>query len=72
MFVYIPIEEKLYTPELGSYRSYGIRVENEAGDTVAVLSDISLDKKRVSELAKRCTTGKLAPEHLRDVVLDSI
>lgn len=72
MFVYIPIEEELCTPELGLYRSYGIRIENETGETVAVLSDISSDLKAVSDLAERCTNGALAPEHLRDVVLNYI
>lgn len=72
MFFYIPIEEHLSTTELGSYRSYGIRVENEVGDAIMILSDISTDQEKVAELAERCTSGALAPEHLRDVVLDCL
>ena len=72
MFVYIPIEEELCTPELGLYRSFGIRVKNESGETVAVLSDISTDREMVWDIAERCTSGGLAPEHLRDVVLNWI
>lgn len=72
MFSYIPIEENLCRPELGRYKSYGIRVENEVGETVAVLSDISTDQTMVAELAERCTSGDLAPEQLRDVVLNTI
>ncbi|MBQ9862089.1 MAG: hypothetical protein IJO75_07520 [Clostridia bacterium] len=69
---YIPIEEEQYTPEVGRYRTYGICVLNEAGKTVEILSDISTDFETVSDLADRCTKGKLAPEHLRDVVLNTI
>ncbi len=72
MFFYIPIEEELTTPEMGSYQSFGIRVENEAGETVSVVSDISTDQQMVAELAKRCTNGELAPEHLHDVILNHI
>lgn len=72
MLVYILIEEMHCTPELGAYQSYGIRVENEVGKTVAVLSDISTDQAMVTELAERCTRGALAPEQLYDVVLNSI
>lgn len=72
MFAYTLIEEDLYIPDLGPYRTYGICVRNESGETVTVLSDISTDRDMVSDLAERCTKGELAPEHLLDVVLGSI
>lgn len=72
MYRYMPIEEEQYLPELGRYRTYGIRVENEERETVMILSDVSPDFEMVSDLADRCTRGKLEPEHLRDVVLNTI
>lgn len=72
MYRYIPIEEERYAPEVGWYRTYGICVENEDRETVMILSDISTDLGTVSNLADRCTRGKLSPEHLRDVVLNTI
>ncbi len=72
MYRYIPVEEEQYAPEVGQYRTYGIYVENEDGNRVMMLSDISTDQQVVSEIAERCTNGHLAPEHLRDVVLNTI
>ncbi len=72
MYKYIPIEEKQDAPEVGRYKTYGICVLNKKGETVLILSDISTDLKTVSDLADRCTSGGLAPEHLRDVVLNTI
>ena len=72
MFQYIPIEEELHTSDLGTYRSFGICVKDERKYTLMILSDISTDKEFVVDLAIRCTDGGLAPDHLIDVVLNSI
>ncbi len=72
MLRYIPVKEERYTPEIGEYQTYGICVLNETGETVTSLSDISTDFNTVSKLADQCTKGQLAPEHLKDVVLNSI
>ncbi len=72
MYRYQLFEEEQHTPETGRYRTYGICVLNEAEETVMLLSDISTDFQTVSDLADRCTRGELAPEHLRDVALNTI
>lgn len=72
MIRYVPIAEERYGSDVGQYRTYGICVLNEEGKTVMILSDISMDFEMVSELADRCTKGELAPEHLCDVVLNTI
>lgn len=72
MFIYRMFEEVLFLDECGSYRSYGICVENEMGEIVSEISDISTDKQLVSELTSRCFYGQLDPVQLRDVVLDYI
>lgn len=70
MFVYRMVKEELYLEECGSYHSYGIRVENEKGEVLDMVSDISTEQDAVSELTARCLHGELDPVHLRDVVTD--
>ncbi len=72
MFIYRMFEEVLYLDEGDPYRSYGIRVENEMGEIVEEISDISTEEHVVSELVLRCLYGELDPVHLRDVVLNYI
>lgn len=72
MFVYRTVKEKFYLEEYGPYHGYGICVENEAGEIIDVISDISAEESVVAELAARCTCGELDPEQLRDVVTDYI
>ena len=72
MFTYTVLEEYLSSDELGSYRSYGICVKNEAGEIMLSVSDISTDARVVLNLAERCTRGALSPEQLLDVILDCI
>ncbi len=72
MFRYVVVQEDLFSPELGYYRSYGIGAVNSKGERVAFVSDVSPEKVVAEEIAKRCTRGQLAPEQLLDVVLNSI
>ena len=72
MIRYVAVEEQLYTSELGWYRTYGIRAENECGETVTQISDVSPESGFAEALAKACTEGELSPEQLQDVILNSI
>ena len=72
MIRYVVIEEHFNTPELGRYRTYGIRAEDEYGKIRAQVSDVSLEPEFVEILARACTEGELSPEQLHDVVLNSI
>jgi len=54
---------------------YGLvaeKFENENWIAVAVIKDISGDKKFVTDLAQNCSLGQLDPIHMLDVVLDAI
>lgn len=71
IFRYALISEKLFSSELGRYRSFGIRAfqKTECGwREVAFVSDVSTDRAAVEQLARRCTEGQLDPIHLLDVV----
>ena len=72
MFRYVVVQEDLFSPELGHYRSYGIGAVNSKGERVNFVSDVSLEKTFTEKIAKRCTKGQLAPEQLPDVVLNFI
>lgn len=72
MFCYIPVQETLYTPELGRYQSYGICVLNDKGERVAFVSDVSTDPKEVATIVARCIVEQLDPEQLLDVISDSL
>ena len=75
IFRYALISEKLFSSELGRYRSFGIRAfqKTECGwREVAFVSDVSTDRAAVEQLARRCTEGQLDPIHLLDVVEDAL
>ncbi len=65
---YVLVEEQLFTPELGEYRSFGIRTKN--GEDF--VSDVSTDRAFVSELVERCNREEVSPIHLRDIVVDAL
>ena len=72
MFRYVVVQEDLFSPELGWYRSYGIGAENNKGEQITFVSDVSLEKVFTEEIAKRCTKGQLAPDQLLDVIFNFI
>lgn len=72
MFRYVVVQEDLFSPELGCYRSYGIGAMNGKGERVTFVSDVSPDPKFAAEIAALCTVGQLDPEQLRDVILNMI
>ena len=69
MYLYLPVKETLYHPDLGYYESYGLAAHLSAGQ-LAFLSDVSPDLALVQGLAQQCTAGQLAPSQLEDVVLN--
>lgn len=71
VYKYITVEEKLENPDIGTYTSYGIKAIKENVE-VEFVSDVSVDKIFVDELARCCTDLQLDPIHLFDVVEDAI
>lgn len=67
---YVAFVENRCTPELGEYRTYGIRLQNENGDLLDEIADISTNAVAVWTLAERCTNGQLSPLHFHDVIED--
>lgn len=75
MLQFRPIEQFLFSPELGEYRSFGIQafsVSPTGAEEVSLISDVSCDPAFVSRLAEKCTQLQLDPVHLLDVVLDAL
>lgn len=75
MYYYRCIQEKLRTQEIGDYTSFGIaafRHSRGRWQPLFSISDVSVDQKRVHELAALCTRYQLHPKHLFDVVEDSL
>lgn len=73
-YLYSVVEEQLYHPEIGSYRSFGIqyeRYDKTGRKQLAVISDISTNKRFVVSLAERLNVYQLFPIHLR-VYIDDI
>ena len=72
---YIAVEEQLFSPILGYYRSWGIaavQTLQQRQVRQAFVSDVSLDGAFTAELAHRFTQEQLQTVHLKDVVLDLI
>lgn len=75
MFVYRCIAERQTCPEIGLYESFGLEVcvfLRGQWQTLTMLSDISLDRTLVEQLAAQCTELQLDPVHLMDVVEDAL
>ena len=75
MYRYVPSEESLFSPLIGHYRSFGIAVyqyTKNGWERKSFFSDVSTDASLVTTLAQRCTRGQLSPDHLLDVLFDSI
>lgn len=73
MYRYLPIESKAFSPYLGSYQTFGLRVLRTEGDTeeeVMILPDVSTDFAFTLRLASLFTTKQLDPLHLLDVLGD--
>ena len=75
MFHYLPVESRSYSPYIGHYRSFGLRVLHVSGgaeEEVMLLPDVSTDFRFVLRLAGILTKKQLDPIHLLDVIEDSI
>ena len=75
MFLYLPVEESLFSPVIGNYCSFGIRVVSINSDTVEdieFISDVSVSKHLVFSLSLTFTLEQLDPVHLLNVIEDSL
>ena len=75
MFQYLPIQNELFSPEIGQYRAFGLRVlrvRDEQDEEVMLLPDVSTDFAFTLRLASLFTERQLDPVHLLDVIVDSI
>lgn len=73
MFQYLPIENEVFSPYLGWYRTFGLRVLRTGGKEeaeVMILPDVSTDFGFVLRLAGLFTEKQLDPVHLLDVIGD--
>ena len=75
MYLFLPIKESLYYPYIEEYKSFGIAVYEYSRYRVekrGYISDVSVKFDFVNNLCIRYTVRQLRPEHLLDVVIDSI
>lgn len=74
-YLFLPVAQRLYSEDLGSYQTFGIRAFSAGADVrreAAFVPDVSIDEAFVCALARRCTVLGLSPEHLWDVVRDAL
>lgn len=75
MFQYLPIQNEFFSPEIGSYLAFGLRVlrtQDGRDEEIMILPDISTDFSFTLHLASLLTEKQLDPIQLLDVILDSI
>lgn len=76
MFLYFPVEQLLFSPSLGCYRSFGLAAGGwdapQGKRCLALVQDVSTQESFVAGLARRCTEEQLEPVHLKNVIEDSI
>ena len=72
MFRYVPIQENLYSDDLGCYISFGIECIDSEEQTVLFLSDVSVNRDFIEKLCFEFTAFQLSPIHLYDVIQDKL
>ena len=68
-YVYATVESECQT-EGFKYIGYGICVRDERTGKQRLFRDISVRKREIDELVKRCNALKLDPVHIEDVIED--
>ena len=75
MFQYLTIENKVFSPYIGWYRTFGLRilrVWDEMDEEIMILPDVSTDFAFTLRLARLFTQKQLDPLHLLDVIEDML
>lgn len=75
MFWYAPVEDRQCSLDLGKYLSFGLLAQKKTAAgwvAVAVVPDVSSDKRIVFTLLEKCNRLQLDPQQLYDVILDAI
>lgn len=73
MYLYQVIREKQYNVDIGAYFSFGIKIyyiKDRVVQEACTISDISIDEKKIRELAAACNIHQLSPLHIFDVIED--
>ena len=70
MFEYIPIEEDLFSQEIGGYKSFSIKVFLVVEDKyeIGIASDVSDDYAVVNMIVSFCNTRQVSPLDLYETV----
>ncbi len=69
MFRYLPIENEVFSPYIGRYHTFGLRVLQE-DEELMILPDVSTDFDFTLRLASLFTKKQLSPLHILDVLED--
>ena len=75
MYQYLPIQNEVFSPEIGTYQTFGLRVlrmQDGKDQETMIFSDISTDFLFILRLASLLTEKQLDPLHLLDVLSDII
>lgn len=75
MYQYLPIQNEIFSPEIGKYRTFGLRVlrtQDGEDQEIMILPDVSTDFSFTLRLASLFTEKQLDPLHLLDVLYDII
>lgn len=69
---YMVISETLSSEILGHYETFGIAAFDESDNQVMKISDISIDRDKVLDIAQKCNECNLDAIHLLNVIEDSL
>lgn len=53
-----------------SYQAYGIEVQNECGNLIATIKDVSLNREKMEEFIEKLNEYGLSILHLEDAIED--
>lgn len=70
MIYYKLRKDQLYKKEIGEYEAYGIEAQDENGNIIRCIYDISFEKEPLEELVEDCNELELDIIHLDDVIDD--
>lgn len=72
-FLYLPVEQTLFTEELGAYRSFGLHVLRDfdgSNQEITFFQDVSTDRALIEQLSVLLNKLQLDPIHIRDIIED--
>ena len=72
MVIYAPIVKNHYSPETGTYVSFGISARDSEHGQICFVPDVFSDEQEARAFTERLNKLQVSPIHLADVIEDAL